>query len=164
MRAFPLLVAMTFSAAGATDALSKPVPEAPSAAPPPIVEPQAYSAYSEPEITDCRTATPLMRECVVPAMTAGRYLIEAAAGATATGGGATQTLKIMLGGASCVATNPAPFTAKAGLHLGCSVTFLTDKPITVSAVYAVQNGTPEPKGPQLAFHRIPWNGIVQAQG
>lgn len=165
MRATLLFPALALCAAGASAALAKPVPDAPPATAAPVISvPQAYSGYSEPEITDCRTTTALMRECTVPAMTAGRYLIEALADATATGANATQSLKIMLGGVNCVASNPAPFTGKAGLHLGCEVTFLTDKPIPVSAVYATQNGTPDPKGPQMAFHRLPWNGVVQARG
>lgn len=162
MRMTLISAALVACAAGA---MAKPVPDAPAGpSAPAITEPQAYSGYSEPEITDCRTTTPLMRECTVPAMTAGRYLIEAVADATATGANATQTLRIMLGGANCVGTSPAAFTGKAGLHLGCEVTFLTDRPIVVSAVYATQNGTPDPKGPQMAFHRVPWNGIVQARG
>jgi hypothetical protein len=158
-----LLLAVSLCAAGAAGASAKPVADPPAAGPE-ITVPRAYEGYSEPEIGDCRAPTPLMRECTVPAMTAGRYLIEAAANATATGANATQTLQIKLGGGDCISTNPAAFTGKAGLHLGCEVTFLTDRPIVVSAVYAVQNGTADPKGPQMAFHRLPWNGIVQARG
>ncbi|HZC16422.1 MAG TPA: hypothetical protein VE309_06660, partial [Caulobacteraceae bacterium] len=91
-----------------------------------IVLPHAYSGYSQPEITKCQGNGPLSRECTVPAMTAGRYLIEAAAAADSTGANATQTLAIRLSGAPCVATNPAAFTGKQGLHVGCVVTLLTD--------------------------------------
>ena len=159
MRPSLLLAALSLVATGAA---AKPEKEA--AAAPVVTVPHAYAGYSEPEIADCQTPTPLLRQCVVPAMTEGRYLIEVVAAATASGPGATQTLQINLGAAPCVKTNPVTFTAKAGMHLGCSVTFLTDKPIEVSAVYAVQNGTPDPKGPLMVIHRIPWNGIVQAQG
>jgi hypothetical protein len=160
MRSSLVLVALTLSAGPAFAVTKKEAPPAPA---PVITVPQAYSGYSEPEITDCQTPTPQMRQCTVPAMTAGRYLIEVVADATASGAGATQALQIRLGGLACATTNPAPFTGKAGLHVGCEVTFLTDKPIMVSALYAAKNGVPDPKGPQMAFHRLPWNGIVQAQ-
>ena len=160
MRTSLLVATLAFAASGA---LAKAEPQAPAAAPPVIVVPHAYAGYSEPEIADCQTPTPQMRQCTVPAMTAGRYLIEVVADATANGAGATQALQIRLGGAACATTNPAPFTGNAGLHVGCEVTFLTDKPIEVSAVYAVKNGVADPKGPRMAFHRVPWNGIVQAQ-
>jgi hypothetical protein len=160
MRFSLLLAALTLSA---TNALAVTKPEAPAAAAPVITVPQAYSGYSEPEIADCQTPTPLMRQCTVPAMTAGRYLIEVVADATASGPNATQAVQIKLGAAACATTSPAAFKDKAGLHVGCEVTFLTDKPIVVAAIYAVQNGTPDPKGPRMAFHRVPWNGIVQAQ-
>ncbi|HEY1560113.1 MAG TPA: hypothetical protein VGF71_04400 [Caulobacteraceae bacterium] len=160
MRHSLLIAVLTLASANAT---AKTSPETPAAPAPVIILPHAYSGYSEPEIADCQTPTPLMRQCTVPAMTAGRYLIEVVGDASANGAGATQSLQIRLGGAPCATTNPAPFTGKAGLHVGCEVTFLTDKPIVVSAVYAVQNGAPDPKGPRMAFHRLPWNGIVQAQ-
>ena len=160
----PTLFVAALSLCAAGGAFAKPVADPPAATEPAITVPHAYAGYSEPEIVDCQTPTPLMRQCTVPAMTAGRYLIEAVADATADGAGATQTLEIKLGGASCVTTSPATFSAKAGLHLGCEVTFLTDQPIAVSAVYVVHNGTPDPKGPRMAFHRLPWSGIVQARG
>ncbi len=152
---------LLFATSVAAKAEPAPAATAPIAS---ITVPHAYAGYSEPEIADCQTKTPLMRECVVPAMTAGRYLIEVVADATASAADATQTLPIRLGGAQCVGSNPAPFKGAAGLHLGCQVTFLTDGPIVVSAIYAVQHGTPDPKGPRMVFHRLPWNGIVQAQG
>lgn len=152
-------LSLTLTAAGA---LAKTNPETPAAAAPVITLPQAYSGYSEPEITQCQTSGPLMRECTVPAMTAGRYLIRAAGNATSTGANATQALQIKLGGAPCATTNPAPFTGKQGLAIGCVVSFLTDHPIVVSVVYATQNGTPDAKGPQLVLTRLPWNGVVEA--
>ncbi len=165
MRSSLLLAALTLltPTLSAPGALAKPEPAPPTAAAPVITVPHAYAGYSEPEITDCQTPTPLMRQCAVPAMTAGRYLIEVVADATASGAKATQALQIRLGAVPCATTSPAPFTDKAGLHVGCEVTFLTDQPIMVSAVYAVQNGAPDPKGPRMALHRLPWSGIVQAQ-
>ena len=125
--------------------------------------PHAYSGYAQPEITNCTTVGALRRDCVVPAMTAGRYAIIAVDGATATGANATQTLSISLGGAPCAVTNAVPFTANQGLEVGCEVTLLADQPITVTATYAVQNGTPEPAGPKLVFRRQPWTGVIAAR-
>ena len=163
MRPQMLIIAVT-AALGATGAMAKDNPDTPAAAAPEISLPRLYSAYAQPAISDCRAISPLQRECTVPAMTAGRYLVEAAASATSTATGATQSLTIKLGQAPCVATRPAPFTGKEGLRVGCEVNFLTDNPLTVSAVYETHAGTPDPKGPQLVLRPIPWNGVVEARG
>ena len=161
MRASLIIAAL--AVAGASTALAKTEAQ-PAAAQPVTNPPQAYNGYAQPDITQCQTPTPLLRECTVPSMTAGRYLIEAVAGATATAAGATQTLQIRIGGAPCISTAPAAFTGKEGLRVGCEVNFLTDRPITVQAVYAVQNGTADATGPKMGFRRIPWNGVVEARG
>ena len=150
MAAFPLAMAAT--------ALAAP------AAPPTYPLPQAYSAYSQPDVTQCQSTGPLERDCTVPAMTAGRYLIVAATEATATQADATQTLTIKLGDAPCVASRPVAFTGKKGLRLGCMVNLLTDRQIVVTAVFTTHDATPTPDGPKLVFQRLPWTGIVQARG
>jgi hypothetical protein len=124
--------------------------------------PRAYSGYAQPEITSCTTVGTLKRDCIIPAMTAGRYLIVAVGAATASGANATQSLSISLNGAPCVGANPTPFTAKQGLRLACEVSILTDQPITATASYAVQNGVPDQAGPQLVLRRLPWFGVVSA--
>lgn len=131
---------------------------------PTFTVPHAYEGYAQPEISECSTDGALRRTCVVPAMTAGRYVVIAAGAANATGPNATQTLAILLNGQPCIATRPAPFTGKKGLNIACEVNFLTDKPFPVSAVYAVQNGEPDKAGPQLVLRRQPWNGVVDARG
>jgi hypothetical protein len=144
-------------------ALAQAAQAAPAAAPSyPL--PQAYSAYSQPDVTQCRSTGPLERDCTVPAMTAGRYLIVALTEATATQADATQTLTIKLGEAPCVASRPVAFTGKKGVRLGCMVNLLTDRPIVVTAVFATHDATPSADGPKLAFQRLPWTGIVQASG
>ncbi|HXQ14409.1 MAG TPA: hypothetical protein VN814_07295 [Caulobacteraceae bacterium] len=135
---------------------------APDAPPPNYPLPQAYNAYSQPDVTDCASTGPLERHCTVPAMTAGRYLILAASSATATQADATQTLAIKLGETPCAATKPAPFTDKKGLRLGCVVSLLTDKPIVVSAVFETHDATPSADGPKLVFQRLPWTGVVES--
>jgi hypothetical protein len=148
MAAFPLALAATAQAA--------------PAAPPSYPLPQAYSAYSQPDVTQCQSTGPLERDCTVPAMTAGRYLIVAATEATATQADATQTLTIKLDGAPCVATQPVAFTGTKGVRLGCVVSLLTDRQIVVTAGLTTHDATPSPDGPKLAFRRLPWTGVVQA--
>jgi hypothetical protein len=148
MAAFPLALAATAQAA--------------PAAPPSYPLPQAYSAYAQPDVTQCQSAGPQERDCTVPAMTAGRYLIVAVTDATSTQADATQSLTIKLDDAPCVASRPVPFTGKKGVRLGCVVNLLTDRPIVVAAVLATHDATPNADGPKLVFQRLPWTGIVQA--
>ncbi len=133
-----------------------------SAAPANFTLPRAYDGYAQPEITDCTTTGALKRECVVPAMTAGRYLVVAVGKAASTGADATQALSITLNGAPCIATKPVAFTGDKSLELACEVHFLTDQPVTVAAVYAVESATAESGGPKLVFKRLPWTGIMEA--
>jgi hypothetical protein len=133
-----------------------------AAAPIAVPLPHAYSGYSQPDITDCHSSGPLERDCTVPAMTAGRYLIVGAAGATSTGADATQALSIKLGDAPCVQTRPVAFTGKKGLRLGCLVTLLSDQPLVVTVAYEVHDATANADGAKLVFRRLPWNGVVQS--
>src|SRR5579871_1215011 len=137
--------------------------QAASAPPPNFPLPQAYGSYSQPDITQCHSSGPLERDCTVPAMTAGRYLIVAATSATATQSDATQAVMIKLDDAPCAATRPAPFTEKKGLRIGCIVSLLTDRPIVVTAVFTTHDANPSPDGPKLVFRRLPWLGVVQAE-
>ena len=136
--------------------------DAAPAAPPNFPVPRAYSGYSQPDVTDCHSSGPLERDCTVPAMTAGRYLIVGAAGATSTGSDATQAMQIKLGDAPCVQTKAVAFTGKKGLRLGCVVTFLSDQPIVVTETYVVHAATANADGPKLVFRRLPWSGVVQS--
>lgn len=138
--------------------------QAAPAAPPIYPLPQVYSAYSQPDVTQCQSTGPLERDCTVPPMTAGRYLIIAATEATSTQADATQSLIIKVGDAPCVASRPVAFTGKKGVRLGCVVNLLTDRRIVVTAVFATHDATPTSDGPKLVFQRLPWTGIVQARG
>ncbi len=157
----PTLLAAALILAPGAAALAQPSP--PPAAARSFTLPHAYAGYTQPEVTQCASPGPLKRECTVPAMTAGRYLVVAAAAATATGANATQALSISLGGQPCISINPAAFTGKRALKAACAVNLLTDQPITVEANYVVQNATPDPAGPQLILRRAPWNGVVEAR-
>ncbi len=137
-----------------------------SATPATFTVPRAYAGYSQPDVSGslCRTVSPLRRECTIPALTAGRYMIEAAAAATATSATATQSLEITVGGQACIKTNPAKYTGTANLHLICEITVLTDQPLIAAADYTVQGGTPESGGPQMVLRRLPWTGVLSARG
>jgi hypothetical protein len=135
------------------------------AAPANFTLPHAYAGYSQPEITQCATASPLRSSCTAPAMTAGRYVILARASATATGAGATQTLSIELNGQSCASVKSNPFTGTKGVPpVFCQVTFLTDTPLTITADFSVENATPDPAGPHLVIRRAQWSGVIDARG
>jgi hypothetical protein len=156
MKSTLLMAAVLLALAATAQAAPTPPPNYPL--------PQAYNAYSQPDVTQCQSTGPLERDCTVPAMTAGRYLIVAATSATSTQADATQSLTIKLSAAPCVATRPVAFTGKKGLRLGCVVSLLTDQPIVVAAVFATHDATPNADGPQLIFRRLPWTGVVQASG
>lgn len=152
------------AAALALLAASTPAMQSHAAAPTPNFDlPQAYRGYAQPEITDCKSDG-LARVCTVPAMTAGRYLVEALGSATSNGADAVQDLQIKLGGAPCTGlAKPAPFSGAKGLQLGCIVTFLTDQPLEVSAVYALHSATAGAGMPKLVIRRLPWKGVVDAR-
>jgi hypothetical protein len=150
-----LSLTLTATTAAAQDAVQ-------TGAPADFPVPHAYSGYAQPDVTDCHSSGPLERDCTVPAMTAGRYLIVGAAGATSTGSDATQALSIKLGDAPCVQTRAVAFSGKKGLRMGCVVTFLSDQPIVVTVTYAVHAATANADGPKLAFRRLPWSGVVQS--
>jgi hypothetical protein len=127
--------------------------------------PQAYSAYSQPAVTDCTAVGSMQRDCFVPAMTAGRYRIVATASATSTSGDANQRLFIRVGKEICAGTGQKAiaFTGKKGFGVVCSVTFLTDQPITVSAIYQVHAATAEANAPHIQIERLPWTGVIAQQ-
>jgi hypothetical protein len=154
-----------FSIAAQTLTLTATAVSAQTPAPARFDLPHAYAGYSQPEITQCTASGALKSSCVVPAMTAGRYVIIAQGSATSTGANATQGLSISLNGQACVALKPTPFTGKKVVPpLFCRVTFLTDEPLTITATYSVENATPDPAGPHLVVRRAPWNGIVDSTG
>lgn len=160
MKSFAPLLLSLATALAAGPGLAQP---AGGAGPPAnFAPPRAYDGYSQPEITGCETTGVNRRECTAPAMTAGRYLVVAAGSATSNGANSAQSLVITLGGAACFAARSPTFTGVKGLRGACEANLLTDKPLVIAALYSVQSGTPDPKGPQLVVRRLPWNGVVEA--
>ena len=123
-----------------------------------------FPNYGHPAIGagDCRTVSPSEAQCVIPAKTAGRYVIDAMGTSTATASGAAQ--QIAIGGPNweCAqAVNRAPWsTGSRTFHVQCVVTILSDQPVTVNAIYRDTKATKDPKGPVLTVTPVPWNGIL----
>ncbi len=129
--------------------------------------PRAFAGYAQPAIpaSACKALGPAETQCAIPAMTAGRYLIEAAATSTAQGVGANQVLQIDVGGEQCgvgrntTAWSSGPRTFK----LDCEVIILADAPVPVRVIYADSQATKDPRGPVVTFNPLPWNGVLSAQ-
>src|SRR5580704_17217211 len=124
------------------------------------------SGYDHPEVgpDDCKVVNPGYTECVIPAKTAGRYLVTAAGTSTAKGDGATQALAI--GGKTWLCakvTNTAKWsTGPRTFQIACLIDVLSDDPVTGGVAYQDTNATKDPKGPRLVIRRVPWDGVLTA--
>jgi len=131
--------------------------------------PRAFAGYSQPAITAsmCGRVNAGESQCVIPAMTAGRYLIEAAGTSTAQGADARQGLEIVIGDTSCGIArpaNPAPWTSgPRTFRIDCEVTLIADSPITVRAIYGDVHAVKDPKGPSLSILPMAWQGVLGAR-
>jgi hypothetical protein len=160
----PILTAVALAVAGAATAQS--------AAPPPT-PPRVFqqAGYAEPEIgpSACKVVNSAETQCLAPAMTAGVYLVRAAAVSTAQAAGAVQQITIVAGAQSCTSTrNPDPKTpwaigAKRTLYSGCVLTIVTDAPLTITVIYLDAKAVKDPAGPQVTVTREPWTGVLNAE-
>jgi hypothetical protein len=129
--------------------------------------PRAFAGYSQPAIpaTACKSLGPAETQCVIPAMTAGRYMIEASGTSTSQGVGANQVLEIDVGGGQCgVGRDGGSWTSgPRTFHLDCEVSLLADTPVTVRVIYADAQAVKDPKGPTVTFKPLPWNGVLSAE-
>ncbi len=129
--------------------------------------PRAFASYAQPAISAaaCRSLGPAETQCVIPAMTAGHYIIEAAATSTAQGVGANQVLEIDVGGGQCgVGRDTAPWASGSRtFRLDCEVNLLSDAPVAVRVIYADSQAVKDPKGPVVTFKALPWSGVLSAQ-
>jgi len=139
---------------------------APAAAPAPLGPPRAFAGYSQPAIgaAGCHMVSAAQAQCVIPAMTAGRYLIEGSGTSTFAAAGATQTLVVQIGGQRCAAVqNKAPWTSGARtFKVDCVVSVLTDRPLIVAVGYGDEHATKDPRGPSLTLRPLPWEGVLSA--
>jgi hypothetical protein len=153
-----------FAAAAAVTAALIASPAALAQAPAASTPIPGFIGYGHPAIgpADCKVLNPSQAQCIVPARTAGRYLIDAAGASTATGAGAQQS--IVIGGPTwqCAqATNHAPWSSgPRTFRVQCVVTILTDQPLAVNMLYRDVNATKDPKGPILSMAPVPWNGVL----
>jgi hypothetical protein len=129
--------------------------------------PHAFAGYAQPAIgpAACKVVGVAETECVIPAMTAGRYRIEAAGTSSAPSVGANQVLEIDVGGVQCgVGRDNAPWaTGSRTFRLDCEVTLLSDAPVPVKVTYADSQATKDPRGPSVTFTPLPWNGVLDSQ-
>jgi hypothetical protein len=163
MRSHVIAAAALFAAA--------PAWAQPAAGPPPA-PPRVFqqAGYAEPDVgaSACKVVNAGETQCVVPAMTAGVYLVRAAGTSTAQAAGAAQQLTIVAGDKSCNSTRspdtktPWAVGAKRTFVSGCVFTIVTDAPLTVTAIYLDAKATKDPKGPELTLTREPWSGVLDA--
>ena len=134
----------------------------PATAPTPL--PRAFAGYAQPAIPQsaCHVVSPAETRCEIPAMTAGRYLVEATGTSTAQGAGAHQQLDIVVGDQLCgVGRDLAAWSSGArSFTFDCLTTVLTDKPLEVRAIYEPANAAKDPKGPQVLVRPLGWNGVL----
>lgn len=155
-------------------AQAAPPPAAPAPATAPLGPPRALlsQGYTQPDIgaSACRTVNAEQATCTIPGMTAGRYLIEVSGTSTATAAGAVQKVAIVVGATGCGEATRKPTAQKPWvvgtpktLKLQCEVEILTDRPLTVVAVYVDDKATKSPAGPTLVVKRLPWDGVLSTR-
>jgi hypothetical protein len=164
-----------------------PAPAAPPAAtaPAPVVDvpPRGFPGYAHPEVTAamCRVVNTAQTQCILPAMTAGRYLVEAvgvstavtpmpAAPTPARGAApakpqaAAQALTIVAGDRVCGrAESPTWVSGVHALRFNCEIAIVSDTPFAITVVYADVNATKDARGPGLSIRRLPWDGVLSAR-
>ncbi|HEY5106025.1 MAG TPA: hypothetical protein VII73_04530 [Caulobacteraceae bacterium] len=160
-------MAAVLLAATAGGALAQtPSPPPPPAQTIPLGPPRAFPGYSQPQITaaSCRAINSAETQCTIPAMTAGRYLIEAAGTSTWAAADPVQALGIQVGPTPCGRAQDKQAWTKGPrtFRMDCVVSVLTDRPLTVFAVYQDSHATKDPRGPSLTFRQLPWDGLLAA--
>lgn len=140
-----------------------------AAQPAPPSVPRAFSDYGQPDITPglCKNISPTQTQCTIPAMTAGRYLIEGAGTSTATAADAQQAIQVAVGDTVFPKATSSKVAWVVGkpktLTFSGVVTIITDKAMIVTVAYGDAKATKDPKGPTLAIRRLPWSGVFDAK-
>ena len=129
--------------------------------------PRAFAGYAQNTVPAdaCRAVTAAEVRCEIPAMTAGRYLIEAAGTSSAPGAGANQAIEIDIGGRQCGGgRNASPWKSGARtFRVDCEAILLADTATSVRVVYADAQATKDPKGPIVTIRPLPWAGVLAAR-
>jgi hypothetical protein len=155
---------------GVAQERSSPGAQPPSLPLPPAAAPlpRAFAGYAQPAIppSACQVVSAAETRCIIPANTAGHYLIEAAGSSTAQGAGAAQALQIVVADQVCGIGRHTQGTWSSGrrtFRFDCAVTFLADQPVTVRVIYADEKAVKDPGGPIVAIRPLPWNGVLATQ-
>jgi hypothetical protein len=124
------------------------------------------AGYDHPQIGSdaCKVVNPGAAQCIIPAKSAGEYVIVASGTSTAKGADAAQQLTI---GGENWRCGPVTDTAKWSsgprtFSIACRIQILTDRPLTVIARYDDRNADKDPKGPTLVVKPVPWSGVLSA--
>ncbi len=146
--------------AGAAGAQTTTAPAKPAPLPP---LPKLYAGYLQPELS-CAMVKANETKCTIPAMTAGRYLVEATLGGPSKGAATSkQLLQIVVGNEACARTRPVEVAKTPAL--GCVVDLLTDSPSAITVRLAGDKDVvPDARGLKVTVVRLPWNGVVQSKG
>jgi|SRR5580658_2318913 hypothetical protein len=150
-----------------------PAAATPARAPAPLPTPPrafALAGYTEPVIpaTSCKNIDAGQTSCLIPAMTAGRYLVAATVTSTATAADPAQEVVLAAGDQSCrIAYKPGPGApwpvgTKHTFRAGCLFAVVTDTPVVVTAAYFDHAATKDAAGPGLVVIPQPWSGVLNA--
>jgi hypothetical protein len=159
------ILAAAVLAASATAAASAPTSPGALVGPPKVFR---AAGYSQPELgpTACKAVSAAEVQCVVPAMTAGAYLVRASASSTAQAPDAAQQITIVAGDQSCTSTRkpdaatPWAVGSARTFQSACVFTFLTDTPLVIAVIYLDAKAAKDPKGPQVTITRASWTGVL----
>jgi hypothetical protein len=166
MRSVLLAAMAAVALVGAAQAATPPAPQ-PIPTPPRVF---TMAGYTEPVIpaSSCKVVSATETQCLIPAMTAGRYLADATGVSTATADGAGREIAIVAGDHHCTLTytadpkKPWAVGQKHAFHVGCVFSIVTDTAMTITVVYADGKATKDPAGPQLTVTPQPWAGVLNA--
>jgi hypothetical protein len=132
---------------------------------PPDVPLRGLQQYRHPAIpaSACRLVNAGRKDCVIPAMTAGRYLIQATGSSMSMGPKARQQLTIIVANRACAKiANFTPWTGTTrGVTATCEVSILSDEPVVISIVYADSQALKVASGPAVIIERGRWNGVLE---
>lgn len=146
-----------------------PAPRAVAPAPrvvtPPAIALSGLPGYRHPEIpiSTCKLVNAGRRDCVIPAMTAGRYVIKAAGSSMPIGAKPRQQLTIVVDNRNCSQAFDASSWSGSTrtIRTMCEITVLSDAPTLISIVYADLQALKTATGPEVTIERLRWSGVMQ---
>jgi hypothetical protein len=123
--------------------------------------------YGHPDIGPewCRLRNSGRKDCVIPGMTIGRYVIRASGTSMPMGPKARQQLTIIVANRNCAQVKD--FTPWSGaprtLTTECEISVMSDKPVMINVVYADTQALKTASGPVVTIERLPWDGVLAAR-